>query len=1276
MSEDILNQYINKYSTLLATPEVETEEEKRRREEKERLEAMQQEIVVSQEPLEVDDTDIPDNEVDFNPDKQIEEAVSPVQITEPQPKPIESKGSDYYLNLYASKIISGQIDETALEEKPTTAQLTELGVKLEKTTIGNLFNLAKAGVLSIGNSDSFQENIQAIEKERTDKIFKQIEEKYGTDFRQYENDLAVMGGRAVVAFADPVTFFVPWAKIAKVGKLGASGIGAGIASADMALYEYATHGEVSPNNVLFAAGLGGASSFAGTLLNNKLYGPKDKNINLGKVDDSVEDVIVKSSAKDEAVVKLTLKESEDLDDVTLKIASQNNALIKEMESSVHLKSMLDKANKDIYNFRQAEKLVNKSFDETGYNSKNKLDLFPVTKSEVYKFAGISPQKYTALKKKFNDANFFKSEQLPELLMKVSKGQVKLLDDTLIRLAKTPNYELTENLMTGVLQNFTRPLLGSGIGFAIGTFVGDEDEDTLPISFMLAGAGLGAAQRAIQKNSYITEAMKESGTAYLKNAQMITLHNFLKTSTAGGLTTRNIAHGGENETLARMLFHVQDGKQKNIIGAEQASDAMAGYFYKRVGEIIGNTSLHEQRAAFRIIRELDTEENIIKQFTLNSDEITNVRTLLKNVDVFKKEFGQDYSRSAGVNFGNIANYGLPQFYNQKIITDPTGFKKAIKEAVKEESSEALARLKSKKGVKEHNRILNERVKDIFDNMTGRGAKNIFGDDEKFTGIPFLKNFEKKRYFKKLKAVKKLEPYLEDNIHNVLNTWVQNGTRGIEFARKFGQRGEMLVTLKQGLKNKLRNGEISEQQYIDKRNLLLNSTNAYFKTYGITKGLHDAHKTGMALLTFLSNTTMLPRAAIAQLGDFIQPFQNSSLGAASKAMLAGLKKDTNYAYQLGIARGKSTTLEKDVEALYSAAVNPLNKLQSDLGEATRFFFKYNGMAPLTDKGARFAFNTGIIDAFDMAKKYANVTKISRPINSKMKQMGLNKDELKVLNNFTSIEKAFEDEKALGILLKAGNKIKDRDVGVPTAGNRMLFAQSQNPYVRSLGLFLSWSQFKSAQLNSLVNRVEDGDVKLALKMLGAVTVFGGVRELQIMASPSQKYYEEHEPDNFGPKWWQEASSLAGVIDWRIEKFARFFAGPSQQSPVLNLTPVLSEADALFKAPVKVYRNLDEGDYEGALIQAVKPTPFREVVNVYNRVAEEPLEDKPKEEEVKVDIKAGFSTGGIVRQQYVTGKKVSEDYPVSYAKKNPSDREDTFTGQPYSAQMEELELDVFQER
>ena len=46
--------------------------------------------------------------------------------------------------------------------------------------------------------------------------------------------------------------------------------------------------------------------------------------------------------------------------------------------------------------------------------------------------------------------------------------------------------------------------------------------------------------------------------------------------------------------------------------------------------------------------------------------------------------------------------------------------------------------------------------------------------------------------------------------------------------------------------------------------------------------------------------------------------------------------------------------------------------------------------------------------------------------------------------------------------------------------------------------------------------------------------------------------------------------------------------------------------------------------------------------------------------------STGGIVEGQ--------DDVP--YTKENPADRVDPFTGQPYSSQMEELGLNVFQER
>ena len=54
----------------------------------------------------------------------------------------------------------------------------------------------------------------------------------------------------------------------------------------------------------------------------------------------------------------------------------------------------------------------------------------------------------------------------------------------------------------------------------------------------------------------------------------------------------------------------------------------------------------------------------------------------------------------------------------------------------------------------------------------------------------------------------------------------------------------------------------------------------------------------------------------------------------------------------------------------------------------------------------------------------------------------------------------------------------------------------------------------------------------------------------------------------------------------------------------------------------------------------------------------------------------GGLVRQQYFKGEEVSKDFPVTDVKETAADRVDPFTGQPYSAQMEELGLDVFQER
>ena len=48
--------------------------------------------------------------------------------------------------------------------------------------------------------------------------------KYGKDFTKFSRDAEVIAGSVSTALVDPVTFLIPWAKIAKVGKAGATGI--------------------------------------------------------------------------------------------------------------------------------------------------------------------------------------------------------------------------------------------------------------------------------------------------------------------------------------------------------------------------------------------------------------------------------------------------------------------------------------------------------------------------------------------------------------------------------------------------------------------------------------------------------------------------------------------------------------------------------------------------------------------------------------------------------------------------------------------------------------------------------------------------------------------------------------------------------------------------------------------------------------------------------------------------------------------------------------------
>jgi len=1204
---------------------------------------IQQQRIETQEQLQDEDVDLKE----YVGNKEVVLEQEPVQYD-----------ANYFLNLYDAE----PSKELQSGKQPTVAQKIELGARLERHTLGNLWRTAQAGLATISNNKTFEENIKEIETERTENIFNAMQKQYGIDFKEYKDDASVITGRIGSAFADPVTFFIPWAKIAKLGKLGATTVGGTIGAADMALYEYAAYGEVNPNNVLFGAATGGASSLLGKVIANRSRSVSTDELNIGKVDNPVRDTVVKSSVKDEPIINLTAKEIDDLDQVTKIIQEKNIPLLKELETGVYIEKLYKKANNDIRAFNN---IKNK---QAAYNKSTR-------QWEALPDATMTQRQINNLNTKRKEAEDFLSVGYFDLIKKDAFGRVKVVDDTLKTLAARDEFKLTDSILQKVLYETARPLFGAGVGFTAGTFIGD-DEDAINYSLMGAGLTFGLLYNRVKDAPYLLKGQKEKAFGLIENESARMLHNYLKTKGSSVIATRGVNHGSENEILSRYLFHQFDGRHKNIIGAEEASDFLTGLWGKRISEVVQNATEVERVAATRILKQLATRTEVKKQGNFSTEQMRNIDNLIANTKVFKNEFNTGYVKPI-VTFKEIDNYDLPQLWSvSKIYGNKDQARTIVEEALAAEFPKWNKKAKELTGgsnsLKEAasaiiSRELGENIESTF-----KGSNLMIGRLGTFDGIPQLKNYQKERIFKSLEARKILEPLLEDDLKVILDKWVTNTTKGVEFARKFGENGQVLGKLERSLRSKFEQGLLTEKEFRTKLKLMHDTVNAFFGLYG--KAAKDPlqsnlAKDGFALLTFLSNSTMLPRSLIPQLGDFLQPFQNSNVWSAARGFANAWKKD-GVARIYGVGGGRENTIggtfTKDIEGVFSAGLHPSTSFQEKLSNWTKFFFKYNGMAPATDLGVRVAFSAGIDEIFNVAKEIGTKTTISKALNNRLQYYGLNRSDIKELYKFKTVEEALDSPVAESILIKAGNKAMKRDVGLPQIGNRMFFAQSNNPLIKSMGLFLSWAQYKVAQMNGLITRVEDGDLKLAIKMLGTITIFGGLRELQIEMSPAREYYEENEPRNFSKKWWGESSALAGFADWRVEKFTRIASswdGSGHGTATSSITPLVGYLDRWYNSIGKTWRNLDAGDYEGAAVSSIKAVPLgAEIIDYTNRLSEvlteeTLLEDKANRKSKQPSPVYGFATGGIV-----TGPE------VPFTKENPADRVDPFTGEPYQEQMDRL--------
>lgn len=97
------------------------------------------------------------------------------------------------------------------------------------------------------------------------------------------------------------------------------------------------------------------------------------------------------------------------------------------------------------------------------------------------------------------------------------------------------------------------------------------------------------------------------------------------------------------------------------------------------------------------------------------------------------------------------------------------------------------------------------------------------------------------------------------------------------------------------------------------------------------------------------------------------------------------------------------------------------------------------------------------------------------------------------FKNVRTAMKDSDSFNIMDNVGMRAADRDAILPTVGNRLLFTQNKNPMVRILGQFSSWAMAKSTQTNAMIERIEDGQLRQLVGMLGALSVYGGIQELR---------------------------------------------------------------------------------------------------------------------------------------------------------------------------------------
>jgi len=1255
----------------------ETEEEKRRRLERERLAAIQAEQqatppqpqeVIEEEPIVVEEEVVDDSYVSiFETPEYLEYAQA-----QTVGRPLEELGDDI-----------------------SFARKVNYGMAQEPTAVGSAYRLIKAGVQAgLDPDEDYKEARARIENERQERILEEFPE-----FRGKQEDAGVLTGRGTMALVDPVTFLIPWTKIAKAGKIASISSGAGVAAVDLSLREEALYGKIQPETVVLGLGLGAAGATVGEVV--MAYAKRGVN----------ETVTVTTETGKKVKKKVVIPASKEQPPINKKdvpaVQRAEAATAEAAEEAVESQGILYARLREIAAKREALQTQIKKIKEGKPLTPSQIDKASKDKKTFKTAPSVRLNKQLKKLEKeegllIKEIQRITGEQVPENILDIlTKGMVAGFKENV----------LTEGMARALVQEAVRPLFGGVIGAGIGASFTDKNDTNSNMAAMAAvGFFAGAFQRKIQtspyklvvaKNPFVFKAAQEEADVIYRRS----MFTYLKSLTAGSHVQDLMAFSKPVVNYAARMFKMQGGgvavgKSTKGLSVEEEALRQTAAWRGELIDMISEVDTEVMILAGKIVNERGLNKSVQKRFLdpedLKNPKFSEAKELAVKVDDYTLRF-KEYAKSTGLDFSDEARYGLTQILDDKAISkmSQARLQDRLSAAFIMQSKNEVARGARKKA------LTDQEALDIAENylLASRTPRNNSiwskeGDgwqgndvgqwvdkkgrptDEDFV-LTAARHFNKERTLYDQEARALVSDLFEQNPLLTLKQLTENTVPVAEFSRVFGARGEGIKTLFKDIDNEMLRLASKETKKVFKdskelyqtmpgfahrasaeKQKIKDSLEAYFKVYGAASlPATEAGRATAVLLQSVLATTRLTKVAIPSMGDWMQTLTNSGFGPAAKSALNQIKKTGKGADTLSLRAtvkqidGEDATfldkflgnnrydniIERELQDVFLMGSGPATLVQKRAADFTRKFFEVVQLGRVTRIARGFAFDAGIHRVMDISRKVGKGKKVSNALQKELDTLGLNVDNVIYLSKFKNVDDAFADVTGKQYLTKAGIKSADRDAIIPTVGNRRLFSQSKNPYVKFLGSFLSWAQAKTSQTNALIARMEQGDGALAMRIAAALPLYYSIMSAQIALSSNQEYKEQRNEE----EWWQkfgETLSFSGLNTVWVDKARNMvkFSGYGTNVPE-QLAPVLGFLD-------------DLGQF------LLSPFTERETIETGARLVPFGKDIYSGAEQLMEDDRTSLTLGGLVGEETIEGPE------VPFTQDNAADRINPLTGLPYN--------------